>query len=87
MWWINAGPTPGRAEAADKAEAPPIARALADLGFTLYATRATHAVLAGLRYAVPTVTNLQAAKALPAALAALKAGEMGVVKLQDLATK
>ncbi len=122
---------------ADKHEAPPIARALADLGFKLYATRGTHAVLAaagvpcervwkvregrpdvvdrikngdiqllintplgkkaqydeaamrlaGLRYAVPTVTNLQAAKALPAALAALKAGAMGVVKLQDLATK
>lgn len=40
--------------------------------------------LAGLRYGVPCVANLQAAKALPAALAALKRGEMGVVKLQDL---
>ena len=41
--------------------------------------------LAGLRYGVPTVSNLQAAKALPTALAALKRGEMGVIKLQDLA--
>ncbi len=120
---------------ADKAEAPPIGRALVEMGFRLYATRGTAAVLsaagivvervwkvregrpdvvdrikngdiqliintplgkkaqydeaamrlAGLRYGVPCVANLQAAKALPAALAALKRGEMGVIKLQDLA--
>jgi carbamoyl-phosphate synthase large subunit len=40
--------------------------------------------LAGLRYGVPCVTNLQAARALPAALAALQRGEMSVIKLQDL---
>jgi carbamoyl-phosphate synthase large subunit len=40
--------------------------------------------LAGLRYGVPCVTNLQAAKALPEALAALQRGEMSVIKLQDL---
>ncbi|MBM4390859.1 MAG: hypothetical protein FJ090_07025, partial [Deltaproteobacteria bacterium] len=40
--------------------------------------------LSGLRFGVPCITNLQAAKALPAALRALKAGEMGVTKLQEL---
>ena len=120
---------------ADKHEAPPIAKALAELGFHLFATRGTAAVLsaagvpvervwkvrqgrpdvvdrikngdiqliintplgkkaqydeaamrlAGLRYGVPCVANLQAAKALPAALAALGRGELGVIRLQDLA--
>jgi carbamoyl-phosphate synthase large subunit len=119
---------------ADKHEAPAIARALADLGFRLYATRGTAAVcraagldvapvwkvregrpdvvdrikngdiqllintplgkkaqydeaamrLAGLRYGVPCVTNLQAARALPAALAALRGGGLEVIRLQDL---
>jgi carbamoyl-phosphate synthase large subunit len=119
---------------ADKHEAPPIARELVALGFTLYATRGTAAVckaagiqvtpvwkvregrpdvvdrikngeiqllintplgkkaqydeaamrLAGLRHGVPCVTNLQAAKALPAALAALQGGGLGVIRLQDL---
>jgi carbamoyl-phosphate synthase large subunit len=40
--------------------------------------------LAGLRYGVPCVTNLQAARALPTALAALQRGELEVIKLQDL---
>ncbi len=118
----------------DKHEAPPIARALHELGFQLFATRGTAAELerqripvtkvwkvregrpdvvdrikngdiqliintplgkkaqydeaamrlSGLRFGVPCITNLQAAKALPSALRALKAGEMGVVKLQEL---
>ena len=40
--------------------------------------------LAGLRYGIACVTNLQAAKALPEALAALQRGDLSVIKLQDL---
>ncbi len=119
---------------ADKHEAPPIARALHEMGFTLLATRGTAAELerhqvpvtrvwkvregrpdvvdrvkngdiqliintplgkkaqydeaamrlAGLRFGVPCITNLQAAKALPDALRSMKAGELGVTRLQDL---
>ncbi len=39
---------------------------------------------AGLRYGVACVTNLQAARVLPAALRALRAGGLGVTRLQDL---
>ncbi|MFZ5481295.1 MAG: carbamoyl-phosphate synthase large subunit [Myxococcota bacterium] len=119
----------------DKKEAAPIGRALAEMGFKLYATSGTAEALAkagiactrtwkvregrpdvvdlikngdirmiintplgkkaqydeaamrlaGLRFGVPCVTNLQAAKVIPAAIRALRAGEMKVVKLQDLA--
>ena len=40
--------------------------------------------LAGLRFGVPCVTNLQAAKNLPSAIRSLKAGELRVVKLQEI---
>lgn len=40
--------------------------------------------LSGLRFGVPCITNLSAAKALPSALRALGAGETSVIKLQDL---
>ena len=40
--------------------------------------------LAGLRFGVPCVTNLQAAKAVPQAIRALKANELRVVKLQEI---
>jgi len=39
---------------------------------------------AGLRFGVPCVTNLQAAKALPSAIRSLRAGELRVVKLQEI---
>jgi carbamoyl-phosphate synthase large subunit len=120
---------------ADKPDVVPIGRALADMGYTLYATHGTARVLeaagisatrtwkvregrpdvvdlvkngtvkllvntplgkraqydeaamrhAGLRYGVPCITNLQAARALPDALRSLRAGELRVVKLQELA--
>jgi carbamoyl-phosphate synthase large subunit len=41
--------------------------------------------LAGLRFGVPVITNLQAAKATPAAIRALVEGTLTVVKLQELA--
>jgi len=41
--------------------------------------------LAGLRFGVACVTNLQAAKVLPSALRALRKGGLGITKLQDLA--
>ncbi len=121
----------------DKHEAPPIARELHLLGFTLHATHGTARViaaagipvtptwkvregrpdivdlikngkiqllintplgkkaqydeaamrLAGLRFAVPCVTNLQAAKVVPAAIRALIQDELRVVKLQDLSAE
>jgi carbamoyl-phosphate synthase large subunit len=40
--------------------------------------------LAGLRFGVPCVTNLHAARALPAAIRALRAGELRAVKLQEI---
>jgi carbamoyl-phosphate synthase large subunit len=40
--------------------------------------------LAGLRFGVPCVANLQAAKMVPAAIRSLRAGELRVVKLQQL---
>ena len=40
--------------------------------------------LAGLRFGVPCITNLQAAKALPAAIRSLRAGELRVIKLQEI---
>ncbi|MDP2308885.1 MAG: carbamoyl-phosphate synthase large subunit [Pseudomonadota bacterium] len=40
--------------------------------------------LAGLRFGVPCVTNLQAARVLPAAIRSLRAGELRVVKLQEI---
>ena len=40
---------------------------------------------AGLRYGVACVTNLQAARVLPAALRALRAAGLGITRLQDLA--
>jgi len=40
--------------------------------------------LAGLRFGVPCITNLKAAQALPAAIRSLRAGELRVVKLQEL---
>ena len=39
---------------------------------------------AGLRFGVPCVTNLQAARMLPAALRALREGGLGITRLQDL---
>ncbi len=41
--------------------------------------------LAGLRFGVACVTNLQAARVLPAGLRALRAGGLGITRLQDLA--
>jgi carbamoyl-phosphate synthase large subunit len=40
--------------------------------------------LAGLRFGVPCITNLQAAKVLPAAIRSMRAGELRVVKVQEL---
>ena len=40
--------------------------------------------LAGLRFGVPCITNLQAAKALPSAIRSLRAGELRVIKLQEI---
>ncbi|MSP55274.1 MAG: carbamoyl-phosphate synthase large subunit [Myxococcales bacterium] len=40
--------------------------------------------LAGLRFGVACVTNLQAARVLPEALRALRAGGLGITRLQDL---
>jgi len=118
----------------DKAEAVPIAGALRQMGFTLYATAGTARALgaagieattvykvregrpdvvdrikngdiqllintplgkkaqydeaamrlAGLRFGVPCITNLQAAKNLPSAIRSLRAGELRVVKLQEI---
>ncbi len=122
---------------ADKHEAPPIARELHALGFTIHATHGTAKViaaagipvtptwkvregrpdivdlikngkiqllintplgkkaqydeaamrLAGLRFGVPCVTNLQAAKVVPAAIRALIQDELRVVKLQELSAE
>jgi carbamoyl-phosphate synthase large subunit len=119
---------------ADKHEAAPIAGALRQMGFHLYATGGTARALqsagievervykvregrpdvvdllkngriqllintplgkkaqydeaamrlAGLRFGVPCVTNLQAAKVVPAAIRSLRAGELRVVKLQEI---
>ena len=40
--------------------------------------------LAGLRFGVPCITNLQAAKMVPQAIRSLRAGELRVVKLQEI---
>ncbi len=40
--------------------------------------------LAGLRFGVPCITNLQAARVVPAAIRSLRAGELRVVKLQEI---
>ncbi len=119
---------------ADKHEAAPIAGALRQMGFKLYATggtaRALEAAgiaseraykvregrpdvvdllkngriqllintplgkkaqydeaamrLAGLRFGVPCITNLQAARVVASAIRSLRAGELRVVKLQEL---
>jgi carbamoyl-phosphate synthase large subunit len=118
----------------DKHEAPPIAGALRQMGFKIFATGGTARALtaagvevervykvregrpdvvdlikngqiqlvintplgkkaqydeaamrlAGLRFGVPCVTNLQAARVLPAAIRSLRAGELRVVKLQEI---
>ncbi|MFN7145261.1 MAG: ATP-grasp domain-containing protein, partial [Myxococcota bacterium] len=118
----------------DKHEAAPIAGALRQMGFTIYATGGTAKALAaagieaervykvregrpdvvdllkngkiqliinsplgkkaqydeaamrlaGLRFGVPCITNLQAARVLPAAIRSLRAGELRVVKLQEI---
>lgn len=39
--------------------------------------------LAGLRFGVPCITNIQAAKVLPAAIRSMRAGELRVVKLRS----
>jgi carbamoyl-phosphate synthase large subunit len=118
----------------DKHEAAPIAGALRQMGFKIYATGGTARALAeagieaervykvregrpdivdllksgriqllinsplgkkaqydeaamrraGLRFGVPCITNLQAAKMLPQAIRSLRAGELRVVKLQEI---
>jgi carbamoyl-phosphate synthase large subunit len=118
----------------DKHEAAPIAEALRQMGFTIYATSGTARALtaagievervykvregrpdvvdllkngkiqliinsplgkkaqydeaamrlAGLRFGVPCITNLQAAKMVPQAIRSLRAGELRVVKLQEI---
>ena len=40
--------------------------------------------LAGLRFGVPCVTNLQAARVVPQAIRSLRAGELRSVKLQEI---
>jgi len=40
--------------------------------------------LAGLRHGVPTITTMEAAKAVVAAIRSLKAGELRVIKLQEI---
>ena len=40
--------------------------------------------LAGLRYAVPCITNLAAARAAVSAIRSVRAGELKVIKLQEI---